>query len=224
MSRRTNLIAVTGIVLSALALLAMRPVAGQSARTTGVRKPAGVDVSISSVDLYSEGFAVQAAPESNATTVSRIVGSLQLQHPENEAQRELSQQDRHLETETRAILGRYKATEDSNERAELEQKLSETVAKHFDVRHQQRELEMEEVKKRLERLQRQLDDRNAARDDIIQNRLEQLLRDARGLGWGTNHSGGAPSSAWFNHIPQVQSSSTNRVRTFTPKPVKPSTR
>ena len=181
MNRRTTLFFTLVMVLSALAVRTIEPVVGQSARSSGSRH------STSQRTDYDPALSVQTTPSFD----------FQLRGPEYEAQRELTKEDRQLDTETRAILGRYKQSEDSNQRAELEQQLQKIVEQHFDVRHRQRELEIADVAERLRRLQEQLDKRKAARDDIIQNRLDQLLREATGLGWGANQSADSNSSVWF---------------------------
>ena len=181
MNRRTTLFVTLALALSALAARTIQPVVGQSARSSGSRH------STSQRTNFGPALSVQTTPSFD----------FQFRGPEHEAQRELTKEDRQLDTETRAILGSYKQSEDSNQRAELEQQLQKLVEQHFDVRHRQRELEIADVTQRLRRLQEQLDKRKAARGDIIQNRLEQLLREASGLGWGANQSADSNPSVWF---------------------------
>ena len=69
-------------------------------------------------------------------------------------------------------------------RRDVEAKLNSTVAAQFDVRQKMRERQLATLEEQLNRLRRVHSDRGVQRDRIINDRVQQLIREAQGLGWG----------------------------------------
>lgn len=98
-----------------------------------------------------------------------------------------------LSTKARKIVAAYAREKDAKQRSVLRSELQKLIGQQFDLRRQQREKEVVRIEARVRRLREILDKRSAARDEIVSHRLDQLIREANGLGW--DHSAPSPS-AW----------------------------
>jgi hypothetical protein len=100
---------------------------------------------------------------------------------------ELLREARQVEKEQREIMAGYDAARDATAppeaRASFREKLTNVLERQFDIQQQQRELEISQIEARIRRLREMLEKRNQARQKIVQERLNQLLREAEGLGW-----------------------------------------
>jgi hypothetical protein len=74
-----------------------------------------------------------------------------------------------------------KATGD--EKDKLKTKLTETLEKQFDMRQKRHEKELAALEAQVKKLKDMVQKRQDNRRDIISRRIDQLLRDAEGLGW-----------------------------------------
>jgi hypothetical protein len=90
------------------------------------------------------------------------------------------------------LLAKYAETTDEKERAKIKEELSKALEKLFDLQQQERGSEIADIEARVKRLRDMLDKRTKARQSIISNRLEQLIREAEGLGWVDPAAGGPP--------------------------------
>lgn len=97
---------------------------------------------------------------------------------------ELMSQNQQLEQDVRSLTAQFAEVKDEQQRAGLKRKLSATLEKQFDTQQNLRELEVEQIEARLQKLRELINKRADSRRRIIDNRLEQLLNDAEGLGWG----------------------------------------
>ncbi len=71
--------------------------------------------------------------------------------------------------------------------------LTKIVSEQFDIRQSFRESELKEVEEHVRKL-RELHQRRAMeKDQIVRDRVRQLLRDVEGLGWGDDDHLAAPS-------------------------------
>jgi hypothetical protein len=61
--------------------------------------------------------------------------------------------------------------------------LTEVLGKQFDLRQQRHTSQIEALEAEVKRLKKVVQTRQENRRDIIAKRLDQLLRDAEGLGW-----------------------------------------
>jgi hypothetical protein len=69
------------------------------------------------------------------------------------------------------------------------------ITKHFEIRQQIRANELKELNAQIRRLQELHDRREQEKNQIISDRLRQILRDAEGLGWGSSDAGGTYGTA-----------------------------
>ena len=120
----------------------------------------------------------------------------QKQDPEMAA---LVQSDFDLAQQSDVALARYSEADDDAERDGIKVELKELLTKQFDVQRQRRQLELARVEERIQRLRGLFKKRDDAREKIIQERLEQLVREADGLGWSAP-AGHAPSSGFTGRI------------------------
>jgi hypothetical protein len=65
----------------------------------------------------------------------------------------------------------------------LKAKLAETLEKQFDLRQKRHTAEIENLEAQVKKLKELVQKRQEARRDIINKRLDQLQREAEGLGW-----------------------------------------
>jgi len=90
------------------------------------------------------------------------------------------------ENETQRLVTEYRQTEDEKERGWIAGELSKAIAKHFDIRQEARERELKQLEVQMRKLRELHDKRMKEKEQIVQDRVRQLLRDADGLGWGTD--------------------------------------
>jgi len=81
-------------------------------------------------------------------------------------------------------------------RGEIETKLNEKVAQQFDVRQQMRERQLAALEEQVQRLRGIHNERGMQRDRIINDRVQQLVREAQGLSWGDVGDGDAFKMSW----------------------------
>ena len=111
--------------------------------------------------------------------------------PDEEMQK-LMQSENELSHESNELMGKYTSLEDETQRQQLKASLREVLGKQFDAQRQRRELELKRVEERISKLREQLNKRNNARETIVNRRLEQLISEADGLGWGAPGTGNVP--------------------------------
>ena len=80
------------------------------------------------------------------------------------------------------------AVQNKSDREKVEQALHDALKVQFGTRFDAEKKEVEQLEAEVKRLREQLELRRAKQDEIIEFRLQQLLRDAQGLGWGTEHA------------------------------------
>jgi hypothetical protein len=95
------------------------------------------------------------------------------------------------EREARRLVDEYAHTEGESQRAKIKSKLSEVLDKQFDLQQKRREMEVAQIEKQLQKLRELMRKRSEARQTIVEKRLDQLLREAEGLGWTPPSGGGA---------------------------------
>jgi hypothetical protein len=127
------------------------------------------------------------------------------------------QADHERESETRKLLSDYSQTDDEKERAKVIDELTKVVAGQFDIRQEVRERELKELEEQVRKL-RELHQRRAKeKEQIIRDRVRQLLRDVDGLGWGGDGDANVPSPLSRDNVRLYQ---TVPVRTLPNVPVK----
>jgi hypothetical protein len=114
---------------------------------------------------------------------------------EDDETRQLRQRDHEQEQATRQLLDQYRGAESAGDRSDILEKLSAAVRDQFEVRQQIREKELEALEVRVRKLRELHEKRQDARAEIVEQRVEQLVREAEGLGWG---SGGGPHEMLYS--------------------------
>jgi hypothetical protein len=92
--------------------------------------------------------------------------------------------DRKLSKQISELVAKYKSLTDEDERKRFYVDMKLRVEDQFTVRQGLREKELVELEEQVKRLRDLHEKRNAQKDQIIGDRVQQLLREADGLGWG----------------------------------------
>lgn len=87
-----------------------------------------------------------------------------------------------LEAEAQAILAEYAAAE-TDAKAAVKTRLQEAIQQQFDARQQERNLQIADLEEQVKRLRDLHQKREAAKAEIVESRLAQLIRSTEGLGW-----------------------------------------
>jgi hypothetical protein len=103
--------------------------------------------------------------------------------PDDPEMAKLMQSEHELERQSHDLIRKYSDNEDSQVREKAKTALREMLTKQFGLQNQRRELELKRVEERLSKLREQLKRRTDARDQIVDQRLQQLVNEADGLGW-----------------------------------------
>src|SRR5205823_6115072 len=88
-----------------------------------------------------------------------------------------------LDRDAANLIGEYARTEDEAQRVKTKAKLAEALQKQFDLQQKRRDLEVAHIEAQVKKLREVMRKRGEARQTIIDKRLDQLLREADGLGW-----------------------------------------
>ena len=80
-----------------------------------------------------------------------------------------------MEMETRRLASRILATDNARQRTALRAQLHERLDEIFELKQENRRAEIDELGERLAELRRQMDARQANKDDIIERRIRELL-------------------------------------------------
>jgi hypothetical protein len=84
---------------------------------------------------------------------------------------------------TRKLLSDYSRTDDAKERERVLVGLTDVVSDQFDMRQEARERELKELEDHVRQLRVLHQRRAAEKNQIVRDRVRQLLRDVEGLGW-----------------------------------------
>lgn len=84
----------------------------------------------------------------------------------------------------RRLLDTYNETLDDKIKQGLKAQLKAILARQFELQHNRRAEELEQLQLRLAELRAKLEKRANAKSTIVERRLEQLVSDLEGLGWG----------------------------------------
>ena len=103
-----------------------------------------------------------------------------------------------LKNRTEALTEQYTAAGDEARRKELESELAKVVGQHFTVLQAIRDREIAKLEQQVARLRGLLQQREDARQQIVQGRVDQLVRSATGLGWDRSERG-----PWRTQVPRV---------------------
>jgi hypothetical protein len=97
---------------------------------------------------------------------------------------ELEAKSRHLAQQIQS-LGTKDAPEEekTKQREDLRKQLEDTVRQAFETRQKVQQLEVDQLKERLSKVERSLEKRQAKQDDIISDRIDELLNENQDLRW-----------------------------------------
>ena len=87
---------------------------------------------------------------------------------------DLLKADQDLEREAREMAIQYRRAP-KPQREQIKERIGKLVNKHFEVRQERRELELKRLEEELDRLRGAIERRNEARDQLVGQRLSQLL-------------------------------------------------
>ncbi|MBN1345294.1 MAG: hypothetical protein JXQ73_21555 [Phycisphaerae bacterium] len=96
--------------------------------------------------------------------------------PLDPEQRELMERDRQMTDRSIELAERVRRVKESPERKELMDQLRNLLSEHFDLRMQIRRIEVKDLEKRLGELTAGLEQRERRKQELVQKRLNQLLR------------------------------------------------
>lgn len=116
---------------------------------------------------------------------------------------QLEQSHSKLDREGESLASQYAEATDDVERQKIRAQLAELLSRQFELQQQIREDEVAQLEARVKKLRGVIEKRKEARQSIVGNRLEQLLRDADGLGWAEAPSGGSPTFVPAQGIPAL---------------------
>jgi polyhydroxyalkanoate synthesis regulator phasin len=88
------------------------------------------------------------------------------------------------------LLEKWKKAPESD-REGIQKELRNVLKEDFQVRLSEHQKEVEQLEAQVKQLREKLDLRKGKQDEIVDFRLQQLLREAQGLGWGTEPEMGA---------------------------------
>ena len=123
----------------------------------------------------------EGRPQDPAIGTARMPG-----HKNSDPQ---SQADVEHAAQTRKLLSDYNDTEDEKERGQILDELTKVVAAHFEIRQQFRERELKQLEEQVKKLRELQQQRAKEKDQIVRDRVRQLIRDVDGLGWGNQELG-----------------------------------
>jgi len=97
--------------------------------------------------------------------------------------------DAQMQQKSQALLGQYAEAGDDEQKSKIKEQLAEALEQQFSLQQQLREREVAKIEARVKKLRETIDKRKDAKRSIIDKRLDQLIREAEGLGWNAPASG-----------------------------------
>jgi hypothetical protein len=86
-------------------------------------------------------------------------------------------------SETDKLARQLAKAKGEGEKESITAKLRETLEKQFDQRQKKHQAEAEALEAQVKKLKELISTRNENRKEIISRRLDQVVREAQGLGW-----------------------------------------
>lgn len=85
--------------------------------------------------------------------------------------------------EAQQLARRYAQEKGESGREQIKSQLTELLKEQFDARQKRHQEEIKELEDQIKKLKDQIEKRQENRQEIIARRLDQMLREAQGLGW-----------------------------------------
>jgi hypothetical protein len=92
-------------------------------------------------------------------------------------------EDQQLAHQANELARKLREAKTDAEKDKLKARLTETLEKQFDLRQKRHTTEIENLEAQVKKLKELVQKRQEARRDIISKRMDQLQREAEGLGW-----------------------------------------
>jgi hypothetical protein len=96
-----------------------------------------------------------------------------------------AREDRIDPRQTQRLVERWKASKLDAEREKLESELRGQLKREFAARLAVHEREIKQLEEKVRQLRERLTLRKEKQNEIVEHRFQQILRDAQGLGWGS---------------------------------------
>jgi hypothetical protein len=109
----------------------------------------------------------------------------------------LCNEEAKAEREASRLIRDYAHSDKEEQRDKIKGKLAEVLGKEFDLQQQRRDLELGRLEAQVKKLRQLMKKRSDSRQTIVDKRLDQLIREAEGLGWT------APVGPAFSNVPAV---------------------
>ena len=141
--------------------------------------------SAKSADVLPGPFPKTSYYVPDAVTIPSSVQRLDVGYPgyESPERSQIPQQESVLQHEANEIRHRLESATTDAQRSEVRAKLSENLGKQFDLRQKRHGLEIESLEAQVKKLKDLVRKRQDSREEIISRRVDQILREAEGLGW-----------------------------------------
>jgi hypothetical protein len=94
--------------------------------------------------------------------------------------------------QTQKLIEGWKNSKEAAEREKLETELRALLRREFATRLAVHEREIKQLEEKVRQLRERLALRKEKQEEIVNHRLQQILREAQGLGWGSEGSGREP--------------------------------
>ena len=163
-------------VLAAIVVFSDRRAAGQSVQVQPPPQPGA--------DSPSNNFHSNPRIE-YLTTAAQVANGFNFDRADSQDPeiRKLQNEEATLDREAVGVVKEYIKTDNEAQRGNLKAMLSAVLAKEFDLQQKRRELELARLEAHMKKLRDMMNKRSTARRTIVEQRLDQLLREAEGLGW-----------------------------------------
>jgi hypothetical protein len=96
----------------------------------------------------------------------------------------LAEKGRMIEANVQKLLSEHRTASDEANRTKIESELKVLLKEQFTARQAIRAAEIARLEEQIKQLRGVLDERNKQSERIVDDRLQHLLRNAHGLGWG----------------------------------------
>jgi hypothetical protein len=93
------------------------------------------------------------------------------------------------------LAKQYANATKEDEKKEIRQKLADSLHKEFDQLAQRQQAELDELERQVASLKAVVKKRKDSKETIVERRLEQLIQEAEGLGWGSPNRPGSVDPA-----------------------------